>query len=187
MLNLQEFPSDVMKRVSHAEMSVTQPSKTLIYPGCGYDKELIGLNLPYDRVIAYDTLPAIHHYKPGQNGWTHTAKPALFFAKLKDEYGEFEEISDTELHFPMHNITYHHSTNCHHVEIPEGDIFVRGYLCESWLPAMQQRRVIASCDTFLGDLYDNNVDFEIVHTCGDGPCSLEDDAFSSDGEDIAPR
>lgn len=93
----------------------------------------------------------------------------------------FVEVSDTELHFPKHNITYHHSTNCHHVEVPEGDIFVRGYLCESWIPVMHQRRIIVACDACMGDLYNNNIDFEIVHTCKDGQCSLGEDGGS--GED----
>ena len=113
--------------------------------------------------------------------WTHTATPNLFFAKLKCQYGAFVEVSDTKLHFPKHNITHHHSTNCHHVEVPEGDIFVRGYLCESWIPVMHQRRIIVACDACMGDLYNNNIDFEIVHTCKDGQCSLGEDGGS--GED----
>ena len=62
---------------------------TLVYPGCGYDEELLGLQLPYERIIAYDTLPKVAHYKPGQNGWTHTSSPEIFFAKLQEEYGQF--------------------------------------------------------------------------------------------------
>ena len=153
---------------------------TLIYPGCGYDEELLSLQLPYDRIIAYYTLPRYPHYIPGQPGWTHTATPDLFFAKLRHEYGQFVEVSDTELHFPRHNITYHHSTNCCHVEVPEGDIFVRGYFCESWIPVMRQRRVLVSCDTYLGDLYDNDIAFELVHTCEGGWCSLEDEDTGDD-------
>ena len=110
-----------VKANDHNKSGVKKVSMpTLIYPGCGYDEELLSLQLPYDRIIAYDTLPRYHHYIPGQPGWTHTATPDLFFAKLRHEYGQFVEVSDTELHFPRHNITYHNSTNCCHVEVPRG-------------------------------------------------------------------
>jgi len=161
---------------------IEQTLTTLIYPGCGYDEELIGLHLNYDRIIAYDTLPKYPHYKPGQPGWEHTATPELFFAKLKQEYGDFVEISDTELFFPKHKMTYFHSTNCHHVEVPEGDIFVRGYLCESWIPIFRKRKVIVSCDTWKGTLDENNIDYKIIHTC-DGDCHLYDDWDSDEHPD----
>ena len=161
---------------------VEQNLKTLIYPGCGYDEELIGLQLNYDRIISYDALPKYPHYKPGQAGWVHTATPELFFAKLKQEYGDFIEISDTELFFPKHNMTYYHSTNCEHIEVPEGDIFLRGYLCESWLPIFHKRKVFVSCDTCMWTLDENNIDYEIIHTC-DEYCHLDDDWDSDEHSD----
>ena len=81
----------------------------LIYPGIGYDEELIltlKSHLPHKRVIAFDTLPECPHYKPGQNGWVHTATQEAFFAKLKHEYGEYTIISDRELYFPKVNMSY---------------------------------------------------------------------------------
>lgn len=112
-------------------------SGTLIYAGIGYDEEFVGLGLGCKRSIAYDALPEKPHYKPGQAGWEHTRTPEAFFDKLKKEYGNFEVKGEKELYFPDHNLKYFHSTDCDNVEIPGGDVFVRGYLCTSWLPTMK--------------------------------------------------
>ena len=87
----------------------TESAPALIYPGIGYDEELTSVlksHLPHKRVIAFDTLPECPHYKPGQNGWVHTATQEAFFAKLKHEYGEYTIISDRELYFPKVNMSY---------------------------------------------------------------------------------
>ena len=66
------------------------------------------------------------------------------------------------------------------MKVPEGDIFVRGYFCRSWIPVLKKRKVYASCDTVnttLPDFTENDIDYEVVHVCGDGQrCELEDDS-----------
>lgn len=120
--------------------------KTLLYAGAGYDEEVMKYLPDYDKYIFYDTLPNTPHYTEGQMGWEHTKTQKVFFKKLKKEYGKFERKGENELYFPGHNLTYFYNTDANDIKtLPDGDILIRGYWCESW--NYSNRCVIISCDT----------------------------------------
>ena len=144
-------------------------TRTLIYPGAGWDDEFLQFLPRYDRYICVDTLPKIAHYKPGQVGWKHTSSHKVFFDKLKKTFGDCEIKSPTELFFPRFNLTYFHSTNAHHFPIPpDSDVLFRGYICSSWLPLLKNRRVFVTCDTCCDDF-----PHEELCVCGSSRCQWQ--------------
>jgi hypothetical protein len=132
----------------HTHVELT-PSSTLIYPGCGYDEEFLQHEeiKTYKKIICIDMLPKVPHYKPDQAGWEFTKTPEVFFSKLKQEYGQYEVISETELFFPQFNLTYFHSTDVAQVQLPEGDMLIRGFWHKHLIPQMKQRHLLLSCGT----------------------------------------
>ena len=142
---------------------------TLIYPGIGYDSDFLNNDVfnQYDKIIAYDTLPFYAHYKRGQPGWKHTKSKKCFFKKLRNQFGTYEKING-HLEFDLQNggiLEYHYSTNSHNIDIPDGDILIRGYFNdgEKWLDVYDDddRIVYLATDTCIPEELNYIVDVHV--------------------------
>jgi hypothetical protein len=142
---------------------------TLIYAGIGYDSEFLDNDIfdTYNRIVAYDTLPFHAHYEHGQAGWKHTKTKKCFFRKLRNEFGTYEKVNG-HLEFTLPNggiLEYHYSVNSHHVDIPHGDILIRGYFNDGakWLDAYNdiERTIYLADDTCIPDELDE-IDYIMI-------------------------
>jgi hypothetical protein len=155
----------------------------------GWDDEFIGKfkSRGYTKFIAYDTLPAKHHYKPGQVGWKKTSTPAIFFAALKESYGEYTDIGNNTLLFERDNIEYHYNTDTETLALlPDGDVLLKGYAPSSWPKKgfFDNRVVFLDCSSGWHD-FPNDVITNSVHChCHDADvCCYLKESFSIEEEE----
>lgn len=170
---------------------------TLIYPGAGWDNCLdFFRDEGYSKFILYDTLPAIPHYRPGQQGWADTHDPDAFFEALEREFGPIlsHDASRNCLTFPG-NVTYFYSTNfaavrrsrrlnvdmlggvesVYYSDVPEGDILFRGFMNL----APPDRVIWVACNTVMAVAQPRAARVEFVCLCDNDRCVWE---VNSDSE-----
>lgn len=150
--------------------------RTLIYPGAGWDFDFYQYfkSKGYSKFILYDTLPEYKHYRKEHAGW---AKQEKFFETLKEEFGEYDQnVEEKCLTFPSKNIKYYYSTNAELITVPDGDIFIRGYMPQTWESKgyFDNRIVFLSDDTVGTDCSDWD-SWPIVRLYGDLASDYESD------------
>ncbi len=147
--------------------------RTLIYPGSSTDNVLNikSKHGKYDKFILYDLLPdRCCHYKQHEKGYKYVRNESYFLSELKNIYGEYIEKEKDLLYFPDNNIYYHINTDANTVDVPEGDIYVKNFVCEYWIDYYMNRRTIINCKSWAPTAVFNG-EFEIIHQ--DCSCDLE--------------
>lgn len=154
---------------------------TLIYTGIGDDNDFLTYMHKYDKYLVYDSLPYFKHYKKNEAGFKDTKSRKCFFRRLRKVFGTYENLDDGTLYFKDHNLTYHYSIDAETINIPKGDILIRGYFPRSkrWIDAMSEedRTVYVACDTSPEHLDEYCIDYREVHMCKDY-CALDSDSDS---------
>ena len=163
--------------------------RTLVYPGSGYDIEILftepELN-GFDEYILVDTLPKHPHYRPGQPGYEPTRSKRNFYNTLCDE---FCAQSDTGIKAKVwtwqgEKFKVYCNTGDFEMKLDKGkdySLFIRGYRPNDvFLDSTDWKHIYQANDSMLLSRYRNCSTILEVCDCFDDLVWDDDSDFDSE-------
>lgn len=135
-----------MKLINDILLTIVLMTRTLIYPGAGWDNLFLNEFSQYERYVLMDILPS-----------KYCETPEIFFQNLEISYGKIisHNVENQIIYFP-NNVEYWYNRNVNNIKhIPRGDVLLNGFIPDSsrWRHLYKQTNVnvFIGCTTYFGE------------------------------------